>query len=79
VHDGTIIVRAKIIAIADVLLELRRHARLDVLPVDRHKLVAILTALFVPKADRMSDFMNRVSETAARPEANRLATSAHAD
>ena len=79
VHDRAVVVGAQVVAVDDVLVELRRHAGLDVLPVDRHEKVAVLAALLVPETDRVADLVDRVARRAAGAQADVLAPASHPD
>jgi hypothetical protein len=78
-HDRVVVVRADVVTIGDVLVEVVRALLLDVGPVYGHERVAVLTTLFVPEADAVTDFVNRRSGLAALGECDVLPVSPHAD
>src|SRR6185437_7528681 len=76
-HAGAVDVGADVVAVGDVLVEVVLEPRLNLVPVDGHEGVAILTRLLVPKTDRVPDLVDRVARAAVGPEVHELlATSA---
>src|SRR4051794_2416998 len=61
VHDRRIVVGVDVVAVLDLLMEVVRGGFGDVLPSDRHLAVAVLTALLVPEADGVADFVDDVA------------------
>ena len=79
VHDRAEVVRANVVTIGDVLVEVVLHARDDLGKVDGDEQIAIFAALFVPQANDMADLVDRPAAVAAGREINELLPSAPAD
>ena len=78
-HDRAEVVRANVVTIGDVLVEVVLHARDDLGKVDGDEQIAIFAALFVPQANDMADLVDRPAAVAAGREINELLPSAPAD
>src|SRR5205085_3047483 len=78
-HDRSVIVVSEIVSIRYVLIELGRHASLNVGPINFHKQITIFAALLVPKPDRVTDFVNCIAGGTTGSQADRLLTALHTD
>ena len=58
VHDRIVVIGPDVVAVGDALGEVVLAAGDDVLPVDGHIIIAILTALLVPQAQGVADLVN---------------------
>src|SRR5262245_29702164 len=68
VHDGPIIIFAEVDAVQNVLIEIVTGVLQDLGKLDGDELIAILSALLVPKPDGVADFVNTIARRAGRAE-----------